>query len=122
MSDVGEHAVFQALASEVRRGLMETLQRNPGSSLTELSDSQRLVRQALTRHLDILAEAGLVVTRRVGRRKLHYLNPVPLEEVYEGWMRRFISPSAEHLVRVRTRLGSETRDEEPSGRERADAG
>ncbi len=82
-------AVFKALADPTRRHLLDELFRQEGQTLTELERRLPMTRFGVMKHLRILEEAGLVVTRRQGREKLHYLNAVPLRQVYERWVSRY---------------------------------
>jgi DNA-binding transcriptional ArsR family regulator len=81
--------VFKALADRSRRMLLDRLNANNGQTLTELSAHLDMTRQAVTQHLSVLEEAGLVVTTWRGREKLHFINPVPLQEIYDRWIRKF---------------------------------
>jgi len=82
-------AVFKALADETRRKLLDRLHKNNGRTLTELCQDLDMTRQAVTKHLGILETANLVVTRKQGREKLHFLNPVPIHEIYMRWIGKF---------------------------------
>ena len=82
-------AVFKALADESRRKLLDQLHQNNGQTLREMCEHLDMTRQAVTKHLLLLEEANLVVTVWRGREKLHYLNPVPLQEIYERWIGKF---------------------------------
>jgi DNA-binding transcriptional ArsR family regulator len=82
-------AVFKALADASRRQLLDRLHRNNGQTLTELCGQLDMTRQAVTKHLAVLERANLVTTLRRGREKLHYLNPVPLHEIYERWIGKY---------------------------------
>lgn len=82
-------AVFKALADRSRRLLLDRLNANDGQTLTELCAHLTMTRQAVTQHLGVLEAAHLVVTTRRGREKLHFLNPVPLQEIYDRWICRF---------------------------------
>ena len=82
-------AVFKALADESRRTLLDSLFARNGQTLTELCEGLDMSRQAVTKHLRILEDANLVATVRRGREKLHYLNPVPLHELYERWIGKY---------------------------------
>jgi len=82
-------AVFKALADASRRKLLDVLRRNNGQTLSELCAHLDMTRQAVTKHLVLLEEAKLVVTIWRGREKLHYLNPVPLHEIYERWIGKY---------------------------------
>ncbi|WNG34705.1 helix-turn-helix transcriptional regulator [Archangium minus] len=81
--------VFKALADESRRQLLDLLHLENGRTLGELCEHLDMSRQAVTKHLAVLEEANLVVIVWRGREKLHYLNPVPLHEIYERWIGKF---------------------------------
>jgi DNA-binding transcriptional ArsR family regulator len=91
-------AVFTALADEYRRVLLERLRRNNGQTLTRLCDGLPITRQAVTKHLIALEEASLIVTKRRGREKLHFLNPVPIHAVAMRWLRQFDAVKLEVLA------------------------
>jgi DNA-binding transcriptional ArsR family regulator len=82
-------AVFKALADASRRQLLDRLHAENGQTLGELCRGLDMTRQAVTKHLLLLEEAKLVVTVWRGREKLHYLNPVPLQEIYERWIGKY---------------------------------
>jgi DNA-binding transcriptional ArsR family regulator len=82
-------AVFKALADAGRRKLLDALHQSNGQTLGELCGQLDMTRQAVTKHLRLLEEANLVATVRRGREKLHYLNPVPLHEIYERWIHKY---------------------------------
>ena len=82
-------AVFRALADPVRRQLLDRLYARNGQTLGELCDGHDMTRQAVTKHLAILEQANLVVTRKRGREKLHYLNPVPIHEIADRWIGKY---------------------------------
>lgn len=84
-----EDKVFKALADASRRGLLDRLRKDSGLSLNELCERHDMSRQAVTKHLAILKAANLVVTVKRGREKLHYLNPVPISEIYMRWIGKF---------------------------------
>lgn len=84
-------AVFKALADPSRRHLLDVLHAENGQTLGSLCESLAMARQSATKHLKVLEEARLVVTVWHGREKLHYLNPVPLHEIYERWISKFES-------------------------------
>ena len=86
---VGMDLVFKALADRSRRQLLDRLCSNNGQTLGELCRDLDMTRQAVTKHLALLEAANLVVPVRRGREKLHYLNPVPLHEIYERWIGKF---------------------------------
>lgn len=81
--------VFKALASPARRRLLDALRAHNGQTLGELCSHLDMTRQAVTQHLRRLEGANLVVTIRRGREKLHYLNPVPIHEIYERWILKY---------------------------------
>jgi DNA-binding transcriptional ArsR family regulator len=81
--------VFKALADSSRRELLDHLRRKNGLTLGELCEGKEMSRQAVTKHLALLEAANLVVTRWRGREKLHYLNPVPINEIYMHWIGEF---------------------------------
>jgi DNA-binding transcriptional ArsR family regulator len=82
-------AVFKALADSSRRKLLDALYKNNGQTLSELCELLDMTRQAVTKHLLLLEEAKLVTVVWRGREKLHYLNPVPLHEIYERWIGKY---------------------------------
>ena len=82
-------AVFKALADASRRKLLDELFKNNGQTLSELGEHLDMTRQAVTKHLVLLEEAKLVTVVWRGREKLHYLNPVPLHEIYERWIGKY---------------------------------
>jgi DNA-binding transcriptional ArsR family regulator len=82
-------AVFRALADASRRELLDRLYERNGQTLGELCEGLAMSRQAVTKHLAILEEANLVATLWRGREKLHYLNPVPIHEIAERWIRKY---------------------------------
>ena len=98
MSKFDRDAVFVALADEHRRLLLERLRRRNGQSLSRLCDGLQISRQAVTKHLGVLEEAGLVVAQKRGRERLHYLNPVPIHAVAMRWLRQFDSVKLELLA------------------------
>jgi DNA-binding transcriptional ArsR family regulator len=81
--------VFKALSDSSRRQLLDSLYSNNGQTLGQLCEQHDMSRQAVTQHLALLEAANLVVAIRQGREKLHYLNPVPLQEIYERWIEKF---------------------------------
>ena len=82
-------AVFKALADPTRRALLDALRARNGQTLSELSERPDMTRQAVTKHLAILEAANLVVSLKRGREKLHYLNPVPINDIAERWIDKF---------------------------------
>ena len=84
-----DDAVFRALADKSRRLLLDRLRRRNGQTLSELSEGLEMTRQAVTKHLVLLEEANLVASLRQGREKLHFINPVPINEIAERWIGKF---------------------------------
>src|SRR5262252_2669797 len=99
--------VFRALADTSRRSLLDKLHAKNGQTLNELCDGLAMTRQAVTKHLCILEEANLVTTFRHGREKLHYLNPVPIHQIGERWIRKFERAKLTALHDLKRRLESE---------------
>jgi len=81
--------VFKALGDPTRRKLLDLLCETNGQTLGQLCENLDMTRQSATQHLEILEAANLVSTVKRGREKLHFINPVPLHEVYERWVRKF---------------------------------
>jgi DNA-binding transcriptional ArsR family regulator len=96
--------LFKALADPSRRKLLDLLNAHDGRTLTELCEHLDITRQGVTQHLDVLQAANLVATVRRGREKLHFLNPVPLQEIYERWIAKFEKPRLKALSDLRKRL------------------
>lgn len=81
--------VFKALADPTRRKLLDALCDRNGQTLGQLCEGLNMTRQSATQHLDLLEAANLISTARRGREKLHFLNPVPLHDIYERWVAKF---------------------------------
>jgi DNA-binding transcriptional ArsR family regulator len=81
--------LFRALADPSRRKLLDVLHAGDSRTLNELCEHLDMTRQAVTQHLNVLEAARLVVTQRRGREKLHFLNPAPLQEIYDRWIAKF---------------------------------
>ena len=90
-------AVFRALADPTRRSLLDELFRQDGQSLSALEERFEMSRFGVMKHLKLLEEAGLVVTKRQGREKLHFLNPVPIQLVHDRWVSKYAEPWAQAL-------------------------
>jgi DNA-binding transcriptional ArsR family regulator len=86
---MNDEALFRALADGSRRQLLDRLHARNGQTLGELCRGLKMTRQAVAKHLAILNEANLVSWKREGREKLHFINPVPLNEIAERWIRKF---------------------------------
>jgi DNA-binding transcriptional ArsR family regulator len=98
--------VFRALADPTRRFLLDRLHERDGRSLTELESDLAMSRFGVMKHLRILEEAGLVVTRRAGREKLHFLNPVPIRLIHDRWIDKYRERHASALADLKTELES----------------
>ncbi len=96
--------VFKALADPTRRALLDALFAEDGQTLTSLEQRLPMSRFGVMKHLKVLEEAGLVVTRRQGREKLHYLNPVPIQLVHDRWVSKFAQPWTAALVELKQQL------------------
>ena len=96
--------LFKALADPGRRKLMDCLHAHDGQTLGELCKHLDITRQGVTQHLDVLEAANLLVVQWRGREKLHFLNPVPLQEVYDRWIRKFERPRLKALRDLKRRL------------------
>ena len=99
--------MFRALADPTRRGLLDELFREDGQTLNELEERFSMTRFGVMKHLKQLEEAGLVVTRRRGREKLHFLNPVPIQLVHDRWVSKYAEPWAATLTGIKKRLEDE---------------
>ena len=96
--------LFKALADPSRRKLLDLLHAHDGRTLNELCEHLEMTRQGETQHLALLEAANLVATVRRGREKLHFLNPVPLQEIYERWIAKFEKPRLKALSELKQRL------------------
>jgi len=102
--------LFKALADPGRRKLMDRLHAHDGQTLSELCQYLDMTRQGVTQHLAVLEAANLVAVQRRGREKLHFLNPVPLQEIYERWIRKFERPRLKALRDLKRRLEEDADD------------
>ena len=100
--------VFKALADPTRRSLLDRLFEEDGQSLTALEERVSMTRFGVMKHLRVLEEAGLVVTRKRGREKLHFLNPVPIRLVHDRWVSKYAEPWAAGLSGLKHRLEDRT--------------
>src|ERR1700750_2630875 len=96
--------VFKALADPTRRFLLDLLFRRDGRTLTELESELEMTRFGVAKHLRVLEDAGLVVTRRSGREKLHFLNPVPIRQIHDRWIDKYTSERAGALLDLKSEL------------------
>src|SRR3982751_822966 len=99
--------VFRALGDPTRRSLLDELFREDGQTLTALEERLPMSRFGVMKHLRVLEEANLVVTRRRGREKLHFLNPVPIRLVYERWVSKYAEPWVSGLTGLKRELEGE---------------
>ena len=99
--------VFKALADPTRRGLLDALFTEDGQTLSALEARVPMTRFGVMKHLRVLEEAGLVATRRRGREKLHFLNPVPIRLVHDRWVSKYAEPWAAGLADLKKDLEKE---------------
>src|SRR2546421_4193557 len=99
-----EDRVFKALADPTRRFLLDRLFERDGRTLTELESELEMTRFGVMKHLRVLADAGLVVTRRSGREKLHFLNPVPIRLIHDRWIDKYRERRVSALAKLKTQL------------------
>ncbi|MBS1721831.1 MAG: metalloregulator ArsR/SmtB family transcription factor [Armatimonadetes bacterium] len=99
-----EAAVFKALADESRRTLLDLLFEQDGRTLTDLEGHLEMTRFGVMKHLKVLEDAGLVATKKQGREKLHFLNPVPIATVYDRWVDKYTHPHVRVLAGLKSAL------------------
>ena len=99
--------VFKALADPTRRRLLDMLFARDGRTLTDLESAVAMTRFGVAKHLRVLEEAGLVVTRRSGREKLHFLNPVPIRLIHDRWIDKYTEGPAAMLAELKKELEEE---------------
>src|SRR3954453_22075611 len=99
--------VFRALAAPTRRKLLDELFRKDGQTLSELERRLPMTRFGVMKHLRVLEEAGLVKTRKRGREKLHFLNPVPIRLVHDRWVSKYAEPWTAALSGLKQELEKE---------------
>ena len=99
--------VFKALADPTRRLLLDRLFERDGRTLTELESELAMTRFGVMKHLRVLEDAGLIVTRRAGREKLHFLNPVPIRLIHDRWIDKFRERQVSALARLKHDLEEE---------------
>jgi len=103
-ADTGDEHVFRALADPTRRAILDRLFARDGQSLGEIERAFDMSRFGVMKHLRVLEEAGLVTTHRAGRSKLHYLNPVPIQELQQRWIHKFAAGATAALLGLRDNL------------------
>ena len=108
--------LFKALADPGRRKLLDRLHAHDGQTLGELCDHLDMTRQGVTQHLALLEAANLVAVQWRGREKLHFLNPVPLQEIYDRWIAKFERPRLKALSDLKHRLEKPDKPERPRRR------
>jgi DNA-binding transcriptional ArsR family regulator len=99
--------VFKALADPTRRRLLDELFERDGQTLSALEQRLPMSRFGVAKHLKVLEGAGLVTTRKRGREKLHFLNPVPIREVHDRWVSKYAEPWAQALTGLKRDLEEE---------------
>jgi DNA-binding transcriptional ArsR family regulator len=104
VAGVDDDRVFKALADPTRRHLLDRLFERDGRTLRELESELEMTRFGVMKHLRVLEEAGLVVTRRSGREKLHFLNPVPIRLIHDRWIDTYTARRASALTEPKARL------------------
>ena len=106
MDGVGrdDDAVFRALADPTRRALLDRLFERDGLTLHDLESDQEMTRFGVMKHLRVLEDAGLVVTRKRGREKLHFLNPVPIRLIHDRWIDKYTEGPVSALVDLKNEL------------------
>jgi DNA-binding transcriptional ArsR family regulator len=102
--------VFKALADPTRRRLLDELFEEDGQTLSALEQRLPMTRFGVAKHLKVLEGAGLVTTRKRGREKLHFLNPVPIREVHDRWVSKYAEPWAQALTGLKRDLEEENHD------------
>jgi len=100
-------AVFKALADATRRSLLDTLFEQDGQTLSALEARLPMTRFGVMKHLKVLEQAGLVTTRKRGREKLHFLNPVPIRLIHDRWVSKYAEPWAAGLSELKHDLEKE---------------
>ena len=99
--------VFKALADPTRRFLLDLLFKRDGRTLTELESELEMTRFGVMKHLRVLEDAGLVLTRRSGREKLHFLNPVPIRLIHDRWINKYADRRVSALAGLKAKLEEE---------------
>jgi DNA-binding transcriptional ArsR family regulator len=102
-----EEAVFRALSHPARREILDILFERDGQTLGELERRFEMTRFGVMKHLRVLEEAGLIATKRVGREKFHYLNPIPIRALHDRWIGKFAAGASKALLGLRSSLEGE---------------
>ena len=101
---VDDDSVFKALADPSRRFLLDLLFKRDGRTLTELEQELEMTRFGVMKHLRVLERAGIVVTRRAGREKLHFLNPIPIRIIHDRWIDKYTERRVSALAGLKAEL------------------
>jgi DNA-binding transcriptional ArsR family regulator len=104
--------IFKALADVTRRDLLDRLFEHDGQTLSALCEQQGCSRQAVSKHLGVLQDAGLVAVHWQGREKLHYLNPVPIQTIADRWIHKYRCRQVQAVADLKKALENETGEEE----------
>jgi DNA-binding transcriptional ArsR family regulator len=107
---MNDDAVFKSLADSSRRRLLDRLHRKNGQTLGELCEGLDMTRQAVAKHLAILRRANLVSWKRLGRERLHFINPVPINDIAERWISKFEQPRLKALSQLKRSLEGKDRE------------
>ncbi len=110
-SVIDDDRVFKALADPSRRLLLDRLFERDGRTLGELESELDMTRFGVMKHLRVLEEAGLIITRRSGREKLHFLNPVPIRQIHDRWIDKYTERQVSALIELKAELESELENE-----------
>lgn len=102
-----DDGVFKALADGTRRFLLDLLFEQDGRTLTELESEVEMTRFGVMKHLRVLEDANLIVTRRSGRKKLHFLNPVPIRQIHDRWINKYRERKVSSLIDLKHKLEEE---------------
>jgi len=105
---VDDNLVFKALADPTRRTLLDLLFERGGRTLTDLESHFDMTRIGVMKHLRLLEDAGLIVTQRSGREKLHFLNAVPIRLIHDRWIDKYTEPHASALADLKAELETKT--------------
>ena len=108
MTVADDDRVFKALADPTRRFLLDRLFRRDSRTLTELASELEMTRFGVMKHLRVLEDAGLIVARRSGRKKLHFLNPVPIRLIHDRWIDKYTERRVSALADLKNQLEDET--------------
>jgi DNA-binding transcriptional ArsR family regulator len=101
---IDDDLVFKALADKTRRLLLDRLFERDGRTLGELEAEVEMTRFGVMKHLRVLEEANLIVTRRAGRQKLHFLNPIPIGAIYDRWIKKYRTQQVSTLLDLKQEL------------------